>query len=187
MINKALSGIPDYAFVILLAHHPEFFEESIERKIPVDSIWTYPRRSNRIHGYAVSTNRHTIYKRSLCRRTKRYCYVNNGTGHWFPIRINCPREITVITFFDGTVAVIAYRKPLIRNVSGLFYFLVHLRYERMLQICHRGERFYFMRTASANSSSVMSFSSKMISLIEQPRFVRFFYHLSALVVANIWC
>ena len=29
------------------------------------------------------------------------CYVNNGTGHWFPIRINCPREITVITFFDG--------------------------------------------------------------------------------------
>ena len=29
------------------------------------------------------------------------CYVNNGSGHWFPIRINCPREITVITFFDG--------------------------------------------------------------------------------------
>ena len=25
MISKALSGIPDYAFVILLAHHPEFF------------------------------------------------------------------------------------------------------------------------------------------------------------------
>ena len=35
MIDKALSGIPDYAFVILLAHHPEFFEEAIERKIPL--------------------------------------------------------------------------------------------------------------------------------------------------------
>ena len=34
MIDKALSGIPNNAFVILLAHHPEFFDEAIERNVP---------------------------------------------------------------------------------------------------------------------------------------------------------
>ncbi len=59
-------------------------------------------------------------------------------------------------------------------------FSVHLRYERMLEICHKDERVYFMRTASANSSSVMSFSSKMISLIEQPRLYASFTTLALL-------
>ena len=72
MISKALSGIPDYAFVILLAHHPEFFEEAIEHKIPLTLsghtmvvklyLWVCP----------VSANGHSIYKRALRRRTKRY-------------------------------------------------------------------------------------------------------------------
>ena len=35
MIDKALSGIPNNAFVILLAHHPEFFDEAIERNVPL--------------------------------------------------------------------------------------------------------------------------------------------------------
>ena len=35
MIDKALSGIPNNAFAILLAHHPEFFDEAIERNVPL--------------------------------------------------------------------------------------------------------------------------------------------------------
>lgn len=71
MIDKALSGIPDYAFVILLAHHPEFFEEAIERKIPLTLSGHTPWWPNCLYGHAVGTNRYTIYKRSLRRRTKR--------------------------------------------------------------------------------------------------------------------
>ena len=43
----------------------------------------------------------TPYTKGRYVQEQSVCYVNNGTGHWFPIRINCPREITVITFFDG--------------------------------------------------------------------------------------
>ena len=100
MINKALSGIPDYAFVILLAHHPEFFEESIERKIPLTlSGHTHGGQIVFMGMPLVPTG--TPYTKGRYVEEQSVCYVNNGTGHWFPIRINCPREITVITFFDG--------------------------------------------------------------------------------------
>ena len=66
------------------------------------------------------------------------------------------------------------------HIKGIGAFSVHFRYERMLEICHKDERVYFMRTASANSSSVISFSSKMISLIEQPRLYASFTTLALL-------
>ena len=100
MIDKALSGIPDYAFVILLAHHPEFFEEAIERKIPLTlSGHTHGGQIVFMGVPVVPTG--TPYTKGRYVEEQSVCYVNNGTGHWFPIRINCPREITVITFFDG--------------------------------------------------------------------------------------
>lgn len=99
-MEKALSGIPDYAFVILLAHHPEFFEEAIERNIPLTL-------SGHTHGGQIvlfgmpMVPIGTPYVKGRYVEKNSVCYVNNGSGHWFPIRINCPREITVITFFDG--------------------------------------------------------------------------------------
>ncbi|MDU3277692.1 MAG: metallophosphoesterase, partial [Veillonella sp.] len=100
MIDKALSGIPDYAFVILLAHHPEFFEEAIERKIPLTlSGHTHGGQIVFMGMPLVPTG--TPYTKGRYVEEQSVCYVNNGSGHWFPIRINCPREITVITFFDG--------------------------------------------------------------------------------------
>ena len=100
MIDKALSGIPDYAFVILLAHHPEFFEEAIECKIPLTlSGHTHGGQIVFMGMPLVPTG--TPYTKGRYVEEQSVCYVNNGSGHWFPIRINCPREITVITFFDG--------------------------------------------------------------------------------------
>ena len=100
MIDKALSGIPNNAFVILLAHHPEFFDEAIERNVPLTL-------SGHTHGgqiilFGMSwVPIGTPYVKGRYTEKNSVCYVNNGSGHWFPIRINCPREITVITFFDG--------------------------------------------------------------------------------------
>ena len=100
MIDKALSGIPNNAFVILLAHHPEFFDEAIERNVPLTL-------SGHTHGGQIIlfgmpwVPIGTSYVKGRYTEKNSVCYVNNGSGHWFPIRINCPREITVITFFDG--------------------------------------------------------------------------------------
>ena len=100
MIDKALSGIPNNAFVILLAHHPEFFDEAIERNVPLTL-------SGHTHGGQIILFGMpwgaigTPYVKGRYTEKNSVCYVNNGSGHWFPIRINCPREITVITFFDG--------------------------------------------------------------------------------------
>lgn len=100
MIDKALSGIPNNAFVILLAHHPEFFDEAIERNVPLTL-------SGHTHGGQIIlfgmtwVPIGTPYVKGRYTEKNSVCYVNNGSGHWFPIRINCPREITVITFFDG--------------------------------------------------------------------------------------
>ena len=100
MIDKALSSIPNNAFIILLAHHPEFFDEAIERNVPLTL-------SGHTHGgqiilFGMSwVPIGTPYVKGRYTEKNSVCYVNNGSGHWFPIRINCPREITVITFFDG--------------------------------------------------------------------------------------
>ncbi|WP_277282873.1 metallophosphoesterase [Veillonella caviae] len=100
MITKALSGIPKHAFVIFLAHHPEFFSEAIERNVPLTL-------SGHTHGGQIVlfgipiTPTGVPYVKGRYTEKNSVCYVNNGAGHWFPIRVNCPREITVITFFDG--------------------------------------------------------------------------------------
>lgn len=100
MITTALSGIPAHAFVILLAHHPEFFEEAIERNIPLTLAGhTHGGQIVLFDRPIVPTG--TPYTKGRYTEKNSVCYVNNGTGHWFPVRVNCPREITVITFFDG--------------------------------------------------------------------------------------
>ena len=100
MIDKALSGIPNNAFVILLAHHPEFFDEAIERNVPL-TLAGHTHGGQIILFGMLWVPIGTPYVKGRYTEKNSVCYVNNGSGHWFPIRINCPREITVITFFDG--------------------------------------------------------------------------------------
>lgn len=100
MITKALSGIPSHAFVILLAHHPEFFTEAIERNVPLTLAGHTHGGQIVLFGQPLVPTG-TPYVKGRYTEKNSVCYVNNGSGHWFPIRINCPREITVITFFEG--------------------------------------------------------------------------------------
>ena len=71
------------------------------------------------------------------------------------------------------------------NVSGLFS--VHLRYERMLQICHKDERGLFHTNCFGKFVFGHEFFFQDDFFNRATAFVRFFYNLSALVVADVWC
>lgn len=41
----------------------------------------------------------TTYWKGLYKQNGFYGYISNGTGHWFPMRVNCPREISVFELY----------------------------------------------------------------------------------------
>lgn len=96
-LAEAMKGVPKEAFTILLAHHPEFFDQAAAYHIPLTL-------SGHTHGGQMVVADQSLvpvgtpYVRGRYERDGAYCYVNAGTGHWYPVRINCPREITLITF-----------------------------------------------------------------------------------------
>ena len=95
--EQALDGIPNGAFTILLAHHPLFIGEAFKRNIPVTL-------TGHTHGGQINVGGVSLvpvskpYWKGMYRDGDKYGYVSRGTGHWWPIRLNCPREITVFTF-----------------------------------------------------------------------------------------
>lgn len=99
-LAEALSEVPQEAFVILLAHHPDFIENAFAHDIPVTM-------AGHTHGgQIVIGNRSVVpvgtkYWKGMYHDGWKYGYVNNGSGHWFPVRYNCPREITLYTFVEG--------------------------------------------------------------------------------------
>jgi predicted MPP superfamily phosphohydrolase len=87
---------PD-AFQILLAHHPHAFDTAIEQKIPLTL-------SGHTHGGQLMLNENfgagsIMYKywSGLYQKRDSSLVVSNGTGNWFPLRINAPAEIVHIT------------------------------------------------------------------------------------------
>ncbi len=102
MVRKATEGIPEGAFTILLAHHPDFIGEAFERGIPL----TFAGHS---HGGQISVGDKSIipmeyeYWKGLYKAEgeARYGYVSNGTGSWWPLRYDCPREVTIFTLEEG--------------------------------------------------------------------------------------
>lgn len=97
MLNQALTGIPENAFVILLAHHPEFFDQAFDAGIPMTFSGHTHGGQIRVFGMSLVPTG-TPYVKGMYSRGNSHGYVNNGTGHWWPVRINCPREITIFTF-----------------------------------------------------------------------------------------
>jgi len=95
-INRALSGVPDEAFRLLIAHHPDFFDNSFENKIPLTL-------AGHTHGGQVALFGKSLlpvqykYMRGLYQQDGNYGYVSVGTGHWMPFRIGCPAEVTFFT------------------------------------------------------------------------------------------
>lgn len=96
LLDKAMKGMPDNAYPILLAHHPNFIPEAFRRQIPLTL-------SGHTHGGQINLwgiNLVPVYKpywKGLYEEQGLFAYVSRGSGHWFPVRVNCAREVTVFT------------------------------------------------------------------------------------------
>ena len=96
LLDKAMKGMPDNAYPILLAHHPNFIPEAFRRQIPLTL-------SGHTHGGQINLwgiNLVPVYKpywKGLYEEQGLFAYVSRGSGHWFPVRLNCAREVTVFT------------------------------------------------------------------------------------------
>ena len=83
------------AVLIMLAHHPDFFEEA--RK--AGAILTL---SGHTHGTQLGLFGHTLlpffkYNRGLYEQDGCCCYVHKGDGGRFPFRLGCMPEIAYFT------------------------------------------------------------------------------------------
>lgn len=99
-LKEAMSMVPTEAFTILLAHHPDFIKNAFERDIAV-TLAGHTHGGQIVVGGTSLVPVGTEYWKGMYRQSWKYGYVSNGTGHWFPVRYNCPREITIFTFKEG--------------------------------------------------------------------------------------
>lgn len=95
MADQAFSGIPSGAAVIFMAHHSDFITEGMERQ-------AFLTLTGHTHGAQAGIAGHALfpiyqYMRGLYGGNGIYGYVSRGTGHWFPFRLGCSREMTIFT------------------------------------------------------------------------------------------
>lgn len=97
---QAVRSIPPEAFTVLLAHHPDFFDNAFAAKVPLSL-------AGHTHGGQVSVFGVSLlpvqyrYMRGMFRQQGSYGYVSVGTGHWMPLRIGCPAEVSLFTLKRG--------------------------------------------------------------------------------------
>jgi predicted MPP superfamily phosphohydrolase len=89
------------AFPILMSHHPHAFERAAEQGIPLTL-------AGHTHGGQLMLTPEFgagsvmfRYWSGLYRNGKSALVVSNGTGNWFPLRVNAPAEIVEITLRRG--------------------------------------------------------------------------------------
>lgn len=101
---QAVRGIPAEAFTVLLTHHSAFLDEAFAAGIPLSL-------AGHTHGGQVNLFGKSLlpiqykYMRGMFRQGESYGYVSTGTGHWLPLRIGCPAEISVFTLQRETARV----------------------------------------------------------------------------------
>ncbi|MDF2874977.1 MAG: Calcineurin-like phosphoeSPTERase [Sporomusa sp.] len=91
----ANQNIPTNAFKILLAHHPDFLIDGFAAQIPL-TLAGHTHGGQLIIGGKSLFNTH-VYMRGLYQENGVYGYVSSGAGHWFPLRLGCPPEISMFT------------------------------------------------------------------------------------------
>ncbi len=97
--DAALQGAPASQFRLLIAHHPDFLKAGFDRG--VDLIV-----AGHTHGMQINIMGRPFlplytYNRGVFYEGHSVGYVTRGTGHWFPFRLGCPRELTYITLHAG--------------------------------------------------------------------------------------
>ena len=97
--DQAMAGIPEHAFVMLLAHHPQFLEEGLTRHVELTL-------AGHTHGMQFGPAGQSFplmypYNRGLFTRGANVGYVSRGAGGWMPLRVFCDREVTYFTLKRG--------------------------------------------------------------------------------------
>lgn len=91
--DKALETVPYGANVILLAHHPEFFDVAVNKKIPL----TLAGHTHACQVWGLHLLEFFKYTYGMFQREDSFLYVHAGCGSWFPFRLGCPPEIAYFT------------------------------------------------------------------------------------------
>jgi uncharacterized protein len=90
------------AFQMLLAHHPDAFDNALAKNIPLTLAGhTHGGQLNIAEGIGPASGSYKymtgLYERTSASGEQAACIVGNGTGNWFPLRINAPAEVIKIT------------------------------------------------------------------------------------------
>ena len=95
-LEDALKDIPYNANVILLAHHPEFFDYAVPKNIPLTLTGhTHGAQVWGLHLLEVFKYTRGMYKKDNC-----YCYVHSGCGSWFCFRFLTPPEVAYFNLIN---------------------------------------------------------------------------------------
>lgn len=100
--SQAFKEIPSNAFTILLAHHPDFLDNAFGMGVPLTL-------AGHTHGGQVAAWGRSLlpvqykYMRGMFQQRSSYGYVSAGAGHWLPLRLGCPAEISFFTLRRGIV------------------------------------------------------------------------------------
>ena len=95
-VAEACQEVPKEATLVMLAHHPDFFDEAAK----AGAVLTL---SGHTHGGQMGLFGHALmppvfrYVRGLYEKDGRYCYVHKGSGGRFPYRLGCMPEIAFFT------------------------------------------------------------------------------------------
>ena len=87
----AMEDVPAHAVTVLLAHHPEFIDDTAaDGRVPLTL-------TGHTHGSQFGILGQPLfpvfkYTRGMVRIGENYGYVHTGNGSWFPLRIGCPPE-----------------------------------------------------------------------------------------------
>lgn len=93
--TRAIGDIPQDAFLLLIAHHPDFIDAGYRHQADLTV-------AGHSHGGQVAWQGKSLmplykYNMGEFRQGDMVGYVSRGSGHWFPFRFQCPREVTYIT------------------------------------------------------------------------------------------
>ena len=94
-VESALQGVPFDSVCVLLAHHPEFIDDGIEKNIPL--TLTGHTHGGQVGIFGMSLMPLFKYTRGMVKKDNCFGYVHVGNGSWFPFRLGCPPEIAYFT------------------------------------------------------------------------------------------
>lgn len=93
---QAFGGVQDGETVVCLSHHPDFFPIAAEYGAALTL-------SGHTHGGQIAVLGVPVFAKAFdhmlgrYRRGDRHLYVSGGSGHWMPMRVGVPAELTVVT------------------------------------------------------------------------------------------